>query len=75
MRADELAGQYRALVWLVPDQIHVLLSRQVNTYLCFQLKQLALRLRYKCVLMNSLDNIELESGLFLTKPMYSYHGR
>ena len=38
MHAGELAGQYQALVYLAPDKIHVLLSWQVNTYLCFQLK-------------------------------------
>ena len=59
MHADKLAGQYRTGVQVVPDRIHVLVSGQVNKSLSLWFKQLALRLRYKCVLMNSLDNIEL----------------
>ena len=33
------------------------------------------RLRLAAMLMDSLDSIEQESGLFLIKPMYSYRGR
>ena len=33
------------------------------------------RLKLANLLMNQLDNIEQESGIFLIKPMYSYRGR
>ena len=33
------------------------------------------RLKLANLLMNTLDGIEQESGIFLIKPMYSYRGR
>ncbi|XP_025084149.1 uncharacterized protein LOC112558131 isoform X11 [Pomacea canaliculata] len=57
------------------DKMEVLQNQRARKW-ADKMDQMGLeRLRLAAMLMDSLDNIEEESGLFLIKPMYSFKGR